>query len=84
MIIYVNIDACFNLFDAKLSNNPKVSYLEFMKDRIFPEMNNVELARAISEDFVSNDDRPCHIGDVLDNQMEQDNEDQRMEGIQID
>ena len=79
-----DLDACIKYFQTGLPNVPSVSLIETIKEQLFPEMNNVELARAIMEDFVPNDERPCHIGDVLDSQLEQDTEDQNLEGIEQD
>ena len=56
--------------------------VNWVKDNLFPEMNNVEMARAVLEEFT--DQRPAHIGDAIDAQNVQDQEDQNMEGIHID
>ena len=59
------------------------SFIETVKTKMFPEMNNVELARTIMEEYPE-DIRPSHIGDLIDNQNEQDEAEQQFEGEQPD
>ena len=75
-----DFDACLSLFLIK-SPNGHGSIIEDIKNKLFPEMNNVEMARALIEDFPIT--RPSHIGEALDPQNEQDNEDQNFEGEQV-
>ena len=59
--------ACLALYQTPSPLNPEITIVESVKNILFPEMDNVETARAILADF-TDDQRPCHIGDVLDNQ----------------
>ena len=54
-----------------------------MKEILFPEKNNVELARAIIDELDEQDQRPSHIGDELDAQKEQENEDDEAIGTSV-
>ena len=56
--------------------------MEVIKGKVFPFKNNVEEAQAILEEFP--DDRPSHLGDNLDPENQQANEDQAEEGPQED
>ena len=78
-----DFDACLTKYNSPVPNDPKISYIETVKSYLFPEMNNVELARAIMEECLE-DNRPSHIGDLLDNQNEQDEAEQQFEGEQPD
>ena len=64
-----DFQACLAKFRTMLPKNPKGSFIDTVKNDLFPEMNNVELARVILEEF-PNDQRPTHIGDFLDNENE--------------
>ena len=64
------------------TENTETLVVNWVKDNLFPEMNNVELARAVLEEF--SDSRPSHIGDALDAQNAQDLDDQQMEGLQFE
>ena len=77
---YDNFDACLALYQTPSPRNPELTIVETVKNSLFPEINNVEIARAILDDLTE-DQRPCHIGDVLDNQNEQDIEEQNFEGV---
>ena len=68
-------ESCLALFNEKSPNDSNLSYISEVKENLFPEKNNVELARAIVEDMDDPDQRPSHIGDQLDAQNEQENED---------
>lgn len=74
---------CLALFNEESPNNPEISYIAEVKENIFPEKNNVELARAIVEDMDDPDQRPSHIGDQLDAQNEQENEEGEAIGTSV-
>lgn len=78
-----DFNACLALYQTPSPFNPEVSFVNTVKNSIFPEMNNVDTARAILDNFTE-DQRPCHIGDVLDNQNEQETEEQNFEGTRPD
>ena len=58
------------------------SKIEKTLDRIFPHKNNVEAARAVVENL--SNPRPTHIGDHLDPENEQENEELGLEGPRED
>ena len=76
---YDDFAACLAKFKTCLPQNPEISFIETVKNQLFPEMNNVEMARAILEEY-SDEQRPSHIGDFMDNQNEQDMAEQQLEG----
>ena len=78
-----DFNACLALYRTPSPDNPNITVIETVKNSLFPEMDNVEIARAILDDFTE-DERPCHIGNIIDNQNEQDNEEQIAEGMQPD
>ena len=78
-----DFEACLSKYKSTVPNNPKISFIEFVKSQLFPEMNNVEMARALMEECLD-ENRPSHIGDLLDNQNEQDEAEQQFEGEQPD
>ena len=53
--------------------------IEIMESLLFPHKNNVEVARATIE--LLPEQRPQHIGDLIDPENEKDNEDQETEGV---
>ena len=57
--------------------------IETVKTQLFPKMNNVELARTLMEENPK-DIRPSCIGDLIDNQNEQEEAEQQFEGEQPD
>ena len=67
----VDLEACLAKFRTKWPENTDTSFIESVKNELFPEMNNVEMARAIMDEYPE-DQRPSHIGDTIDNQNEQD------------
>ena len=78
-----DLNACIALYQIPSPWNREFTFVETVKNSLFPEMDNVETARAILDDFTE-DMRPCHIGDTLDNQNEQDIEEQNAEGVGAD
>ena len=80
--LYPNdFNSCLNMFQTKHSHDD-ILVVNWVKNNLFPEMNNVEMARAVLEEFT--EIRPSHIGDVIDAQNAQDQEDQQFEGIQLE
>ena len=79
-----DLDACIKLYDEKdlkeLSKNviSQKSKIEKTQDNLFPHKNNVEAARAVLENFAN--PRSIHIGDELDPENEQMNEESAKEG----
>jgi len=53
-----DFESCLQLFQRKVENTETL-VINWVKDNLFPEMNNVELARAVLEEF--SDSRPSHI-----------------------
>ena len=75
-----DFDACLALYQTPSPQNPELTIVETVKNSLFPEIDNVEVARALLDDFTE-DQRPSHIGDVMDNQNEQDIEEQNVVGV---
>ena len=78
-----SFDECLKLFNMSSPNDPNQTYIFEVKERLFPQKNNVELARAIIEELDDQDQRPSHIGDQLDAQNEQENEDNETIGTSV-
>ena len=83
-----DMDACYELYseteEEEMRNNlgSRRSKIEKTLDRIFPHKNNVEAARAVLENL--SNPRPTHIGDHLDPENEQENEELGLEGPRED
>ena len=54
-----SFDECLKLFNMSSPNDPNQTYIFEVKERLFPQKNNVELARAIIEELDDQDQRPA-------------------------
>ena len=60
--------------------NSQSHRIQVIKEKLFPHKNNVEEARAVVEEFA--EQRPEHMGDVLDPELQKGNEEDSAEGDQ--
>ena len=77
-----SFDECLTLFNEPSPCNESITHVLYVKTHLFPEMNAVETARIMVEEL--SEHRPTHIGDQLDPQKEQEEQDQNLVGTEMD
>ena len=75
-LYYHNFDKCLKLYESKRE------YITFVQETLFPHMNTVQESQLLLE--TASDHRSTHIGDVINPQHEQDQEDQALLGVEED
>ena len=75
-LYYHNFDKCLKLYESKRE------YITFVQETLFPHMNTVQESQLLFE--TASDHRSTHIGDVINPQHEQDQEEQALLGVEED
>ena len=75
-LYYHNFDKCLKLYESKRE------HITFVQETLFPHMNTVQESQLLLE--TASDHRSTHIGDVINPQHEQDQEDQALLGVEED
>ena len=75
------IDKCYAKFQTIANQGSTELLVSWMKRTLFPEAKNIEEARSFVESLPEADQRPGHIGDILDPSNVQENEDDADEGV---